>query len=327
MSLTVSFNPTSISDEEREVLQRLVAKPGQFMASELSTRVFEGSAAQFTAHQAAGSNSVKGNGVSGQEIAHAVLLADPKPLQELIAQADNPATGATSPAEAFGLATPETTPAAAFSPADPRIQVYSGQVLEGGGVDLIPFLSMPPKLEPLAWPPVAVETGIPVSGVAAVATPSRVELDSEDLPYDARIHSSSREKIKNGTWKIKRGTGETFIIQVKNELRAALNAPASVQPASVPTAPQPAPVLTIPPTVAPVEAWPFPTPPAAVTPPPATTGPTTLPEFMKEVGARISSGKLSESSVHEACAKHGVQFHTLAARPDLIPAVWGSLNG
>ena len=42
MSLTVSFNPTSISDEEREVLSTLIAKPGT-----PATRVFEGNASQF----------------------------------------------------------------------------------------------------------------------------------------------------------------------------------------------------------------------------------------------------------------------------------------
>jgi len=297
MSLTVSFNPTSISDEEREVLATLITKPGQPTA-----RVFEGSAKEFLKARLNEGGDVAVTETQEFKASPSAEAAFNTPVGPSIASlvssgvlpvADNPATGATSPAEAFSLATPETTPAAAFS---------------------TPVVTLPPPV---------VEAGIPASVNAPTATSSGVELDAEGLPYDARIHSSSREKIKNGTWKVKRGTGETFVVQVKNELRAALGAPAASP--RVNTYPQP----ETPPVIIPAgEAWPFPTPNAAPVAPPVTpTGPTTLPEFMKQVGAGISSGKIAESDVHAACAKHGVQFHTLAARPDLIPTVWGELNG
>lgn len=65
---------------------------------------------------------------------------------------------------------------------------------------------MPPILPP---PPVAV-----------------VEIESKDLPYDERIHSSGKTRNQDGTWKLRRRPAEMeeeewkdYIEQVENELR------------------------------------------------------------------------------------------------------------
>jgi hypothetical protein len=53
-----------------------------------------------------------------------------------------------------------------------------------------------PALQPLACPPPPpVEPG------------PYAELDSAGKPWDATIHSSSRARVKDGTWKMKRGLG------------------------------------------------------------------------------------------------------------------------
>lgn len=45
-----------------------------------------------------------------------------------------------------------------------------------------------------------------------------LELDAEGIPWDKRIHTIKKTKMKNGVWKIKRGTEEALILQVKIEL-------------------------------------------------------------------------------------------------------------
>lgn len=66
------------------------------------------------------------------------------------------------------------------------------------------------------------------------------ELDSAGLPWDARIHSSSKEKlVKDSTWKLKRGVDQNLVAQVQAEHRAAGfgAAAAPVTPPPVNTAP------------------------------------------------------------------------------------------
>jgi hypothetical protein len=47
------------------------------------------------------------------------------------------------------------------------------------------------------------------------------ELDSEGLPWDSRIHSSSKAKVKNGTWKIQRGVTDETANKIKAEYRGS----------------------------------------------------------------------------------------------------------
>lgn len=47
------------------------------------------------------------------------------------------------------------------------------------------------------------------------------ELDAAGLPWDDRIHSSSKEKlVKDSTWKLKRGVDKTVVAQVEAQYRA-----------------------------------------------------------------------------------------------------------
>lgn len=72
----------------------------------------------------------------------------------------------------------------------------------------------------------------------ATAPASGPELDSEGLPWDARIHASPASLTKKGPWRAKRSLNQLVEQNVKAELRAALAAPAA--PASVPVPPPPA---------------------------------------------------------------------------------------
>lgn len=147
--------------------------------------------------------------------------------------------------------------------------------------------------------------------VAAVVPPPPVDgCDSDGLPWDGRIHSSSKARLADGRWRQRRNTDPAVVTAVTAELRAALSAPAV---AAVPLPPQPA---------ATVLSFPFPPieEPAAVPPPPAAI---TFPEFMRA----ITAARLAPGVVLEACKAVGMpSIPALNQRPDLIPSVASALG-
>lgn len=88
----------------------------------------------------------------------------------------------------------------------------------------------------------------PANTAATVAPPAPptqthapgVELDSAGLPWDARIHSESKSKIADGTWRQKRGVDKTLLADVEAELKRVMAIPAahdSFAPPPPPAAP------------------------------------------------------------------------------------------
>lgn len=80
-------------------------------------------------------------------------------------------------------------------------------------------------------------------------------VDSEGMPWDERIHASTKSVIANGTWKLKRGVDQALVAQVKAEL---MGNDTSATPNSESTPPPPAEPIT--------EATPPPPTPAPATP-------------------------------------------------------------
>ena len=73
-------------------------------------------------------------------------------------------------------------------------------------------------------------------GTATVTMPANggggvlpVELDTAGLPWDVRIHASTKTKVKDGTWKSKRGLDETTKQSVIAELRVNYPEPTGPQ--------------------------------------------------------------------------------------------------
>lgn len=65
---------------------------------------------------------------------------------------------------------------------------------------------------------------------AVQATGSNQDVDSRGLPWDSRIHSSNKEKGKDGVWRRRRGVSEEVEAQVEAELRGQVPAPAKQVP-------------------------------------------------------------------------------------------------
>lgn len=154
-----------------------------------------------------------------------------------------------------------------------------------------------------------------------------IELDSEGLPWDSRIHASSKKKLaKTNTWKLMRGVDTTLVETVKAELKTLMSIPTPAAPAApaVPAAPvppntgcQPAPKHDVTPVPPGPENFPGGDPDAL-----GASQAVTFPLLM----TAITEAGLDDSEVTPACQKFGVDsIFLLAARPDLIPSVYSEL--
>lgn len=200
-----------------------------------------------------------------------------------------------------------------------------------------------------ALPPVPPVPAAPPAPPAPAAPTNRADVDSAGLPWDARIHSESRNKVADGTWRKRRNTAPEVVAQVEAELRALMAIPAPG--AAIPTPPAPVTVVPAGPgakaiiidpsaspasaVTPPVPAPPVPQPPAAaptpVAPPPvaqdtaaAPAEPITFAGVMRQVTEGLTQHKFTEQTVNEclreAAGGADIKIGMLAARPDLCVA-------
>ena len=139
---------------------------------------------------------------------------------------------------------------------------------------------------------------------AAPTAPAGVELDCKGLPWDGRIHSRTKSKIADGSWKVQRGLDPLRLLEIENELRQAMSAPSV-----------PAPVMSV--------------PVASVSVPPLieeeyipTSDIKDFPYLMNIITPAVTLGKITHAQVVEIVNKYGIPSVPLAAtRPDLVPAI------
>ena len=169
-------------------------------------------------------------------------------------------------------------------------------------------------------------------------------LDSDGLPWDARIHASSKERNADDTWRARRkpsdmdaGQWAEFQGQVRTELRALMELPVEQEVATV-LDEQPEPVVPVPDEPTPVVVEPVEPEPIVVTPPPVVAPPapvkpvappaptgTAPTEFVPFLQWITSSG-ITPEQVNVALAQHGLTaVPQLQQRPDLIPQVHATL--
>lgn len=176
---------------------------------------------------------------------------------------------------------------------------------------------------PVPTPPVAVT---PLITPAPPCPPTGVKVDGEGLPWDQRIHASTKTfRQSDNTWKLRKGADAAEVERVKAELRACMAAPAPVTPA-LPVEPQNysgaqsggyTPVVPAPPVTAPVA----PAPPVAVTPP-APTGQITFTDFCTWFTGKMAAKELSRAQLEQCCADNGItSLPMLQNRPDLVPVI------
>lgn len=206
----------------------------------------------------------------------------------VIAQEDRPDVGAP---EAPPLPPLSTTPT-------PLADVNAAAAFGGAVVQAAPLVPvLPPAAPPAPMQPASIP---PSAATAPTAVPGTVERDSTGLPWDARIHASTKTKVASGAWTAKRNVDPAFKAQVEADLRG-LPAPAAAAPA-VPVAPPAAPPA-----------------PAPVAPPAART----FAQYMAEIGGMFSARPVdAHNAMTAALAPHGMQHvGQLAGKPELIDAV------
>lgn len=152
---------------------------------------------------------------------------------------------------------------------------------------------------------------IPPSPPAAPVAPTTdMDLDANGLPWDERIHASSKTQDVKGNWKYKRGVDRDVLVpQVEAELRESMGAIPEPETGAGNVPPNPA--------------------EAATPPPPAVTNvtPSTSVTTFAQLVTGITANSIPEDKVSAALAAVGLQnFALLGARPDLIPEVAGQLG-
>lgn len=181
----------------------------------------------------------------------------------------------------------------------------------------------------------------PPSANASAGSSIYGELDKNGLPWDERIHSSSKNKNADETWRYLRGGDVDLRATVEAELRAKLASGASSEtppppPANATTsshAPDGAgDVPPPPPPPAPATAADAPPPPPPVVEPQADPAPTgvTAAAVFKRVTELKASGKIDQSGIDMALASVDVEslasFMKRAKEDGLPAAVLDALN-
>lgn len=233
--------------------------------------------------------------------------------REIRAQAETmlaEAKHAQDPAAIFGAAAPFAPAAAAAAPlpnAPAALPVSSP--------------TMPPAAPAPALP--IVPAAVAPSAPAAPSTSAGgVELDSTGLPWDGRIHASTKSKTKAGAWVAKRGINDdTLVHRIEQELRAQVGV--------VAPAPLPAPweVAAAPAPLPPASPAPALVPPAPAPAPAAADGPTTFEQIMPRVTQATIQGVLPPTALQAAVQALGLpSVVALQTNPQFVPQVWASLR-
>ena len=206
---------------------------------------------------------------------------------------------------------------------------------------------------PVASAPLALAT--PTSHAAGAVT-----VDADGLPWDGRIHASTKGCNQDGRWKAKRNVDPALVAQVTAELRAAMGVIAPQSPATqvaqapvvqapalstaIPMAPVtpsvpvvvPAPPVTLVATpeaalatsvtaVAPVTVPQVPVAPVAPTPA-AVTATETFPQFMARMAPYTQQGLITPDMIAAVTQQLGLGLPMLQNRPDMIPTFAASLG-
>lgn len=144
------------------------------------------------------------------------------------------------------------------------------------------------------------------------------KLDVAGLPWDARIHATTKTMTANGKWKYKKGVDPELVAEVEAQWKAV---------AALPTPGAPSPQLPLAPVAAPTPLATTTAVPATVTN--ATTSPsddgppTTFAQYIVRTARMQAQGKITLEQINAALGTIGLpSANMLAARVDLIPAAW-----
>lgn len=212
---------------------------------------------------------------------------------------------AVDPSAVFGV------PVIPQPPAAPPAPPAAGAVPLPTAPAVTPVSGVPPvpPVTSVPVPPPANEAPVPPGFVAPSTPAAGVDLDTDGLPWDARIHSGSRKKNADGRWTAKRGVNNAeYVKAIQAELRQVMTA-----------GPTAAPVVAPPPVPSTPAA--LPAPPTGV-PPASPSSADPFVQLMNDVSARMVSGTLTHQQITAVMPQVQLQsVDQLQHRHDLIPFV------
>ena len=168
--------------------------------------------------------------------------------------------------------------------------------------------STQPPTAPLPHVPNNVTPGT----IAAPQSQNLAEVDKKGMRWDARIHSSSKAKIADGTWKYRRGVTDEEIKRVEGELTGSPHVPSHVDfaPATrIPVQPGPSIAQLVDPAVDPVALR------------------QQFAQLMLKVARSKGEGKLTAEEVTAALQPYGVaSLPLLANKLEVVPQVIAAID-
>ena len=142
-----------------------------------------------------------------------------------------------------------------------------------------------------------------------------VELDSDGVPWDERIHSSNRKMTKKGVWTRQRGIDPSYFDEVYAELKTGVAIPSLPISDDAPPPPPPA------------DAPPPPPPPLNLETSSVEDGEWNWNTLVKSLSQAIKSGEVSKADQDSALKEVGVElFPLLSVRTDLYNAFAAKLG-
>lgn len=192
--------------------------------------------------------------------------------------------------------------------------------------DLGPAVVAPPP--PAVEAPAASAAEWLLAAEAERVAAEGVTLDTTGIPWDARIHVSTKSTNKNGSWKKLRNIDDAKFAEISAQLKAVMAAPV---PAVVAAFGEPTPgPLTIAADNVDTGSVALAVDDASkVAPPPPATeavaapavGMTEFARVMRMVAAKQTAGTVSTEMVAQICGQLGLTgVRDLGSRPDMIPA-------
>ena len=184
----------------------------------------------------------------------------------------------------------------------------------------LPGISTPLPGLPAPAAHIAAAALVPGGAAAAALIPpaSGVELDSTGLPWDERIHASTKTKTQKGVWTARRGVNdEAFIKSVEAELRATVQSAAPLA--------QTLPGIAAAAANTPSEAMALPG--ASALPAAASADPQTFEQLMPRVTQASIAGLIPPTALQQVCGLLGLQsVVALQTSPEYVPHVWAQLK-
>lgn len=189
--------------------------------------------------------------------------------------------------------------------------------INANDVDPAPSLAEldPVHVVPVTWPDFRGDLAKAVANMTPATVPpvpqaAGIDVDSKGSPWDGRIHASTRAKVADGTWRMKRGADEALIASVQGEIAQTMGLPVIVPPAPfVVSAVPPVPQTNISPIMASAGA-------AQI------ASPSNFLALMKGITAGYADKSITQENINSACAGVGVpSLPMLSKRPDLIGKV------